>query len=675
MPPRGRGGRGRGRGRGGRGGAGDEDGGGSGSDTDKKNEQGGEGAEGENKAEQQAAAKALSAQIAANALKATLNPMLFDVETGKRRESGATVTVTPPKYQRGARDIAVSGVDIHFKGHTILESATFTLSVAAHHRVGLVGQNGCGKSTFLKVLAVGEIPFPPGTDWYFVEREVPASKEITALQAVVSADAEKTRLERELEELQEMPQDDETVISRMDEVYERLDELGAESAEARAGKILFGLGFSTEMMTRPTASFSGGWRMRIALAQALFINPSLLLLDGPTNHLDIDAVCWLEAYLCKFRGALLMVSHSQDFMNNVCTRIMHMQNGKLTNYNGDYDTYCMARAEKDENQNKRYQWQQAQIKHMKEYIARFGHGSAKLARQAQSKEKTMSKMVRSGLETEASEDAQVKFRFGQCGYLAPPVIQFTDVEFGYPGCAQLLKGINCGIDMDSRICICGPNGAGKTTFTKLVTRELDPTSGYVAKNAHCMIARYHQHFADEVDQELSPLQWLRTKFPEVLDPSPLRGALGRMGISGRAGTNPQLAPFKTLSDGQKARVVFAYLSMLKAHILILDEPTNGLDQDSIDALSVAVTNFDGAVLAISHDASFISQGFEEIWDVDNGKVTVFPGDINDYKEMIKKKVAARSAAYAKATKAAAAAPLAAAGVAAGSKVVMVPAKK
>ena len=545
----------------------------------------------------------------------------------------------------GIYDVVVEKLDVSYFGHTILDNATLALFYG--HRYGLVGPNGCGKSTLMNVLGCGEIALPPKVDYFHLSNIVEASDTVTALQAVLSCDTERNLLDKELEDLAVLNQDDDNVNRRLEEIYARLDELDADTAESRAGKILFGLGFSADMQGRPTGSFSGGWRMRIALAQALFINPSFLLLDEPTNHLDIEAVVWLEGYLAHFKKILLMVSHSQDFMNTVCTNIVHMHRGKLFYYDGNYDQYCITRSEKEQHQMKRFVWQQNQMKSMKEYIARFGHGTKKLARQAQSKEKVLNKMVRGGLTEAVVHDRNITFTFPCAGYLPPPILQFTEVAFQYPGRPALFKNLNLGIDLDSRICLVGPNGAGKTTLTKLMCRELESTSGYVALNAHCTIARFHQHFVDLIDTSLTPLEWMRREFPEVISPEPLRTALGRFGISGVA----QMQSMNILSDGQKSRVVFAWMAYKEPHILILDEPTNHLDIDSIDALAEALCEFEGAVVVVSHDLRLIAQVADEIWVCDNGAVTRFNGDIADYKEFVQVQIDRMEKDFAKKRKA------------------------
>lgn len=558
--------------------------------------------------------------------------------------SGAMVSFANPVYRQGVSDVLVEKVDISYQGNSILENAT--LNMVAGHRYGLVGPNGCGKSTLLRVLGCNEIPFPSHVDRYYVSHEVEASDN-SALDVVLSVDKERESLESELEELVIADQEDENVLHRMEEIYKRLDSLDADTAESRAGKILFGLGFTAEMQKRPTKSFSGGWRMRISLAQALFTNPTVLLLDEPTNHLDIEAVVWLENYLSKFDNILFMVSHSQDFMNNVCTKICHMHIKQLQFYDGNYDQFCITRSEKESNQMKKYAWEQNQIKSMKDYIARFGHGSAKLARQAQSKEKTLAKMTRGGLTDVVVKDGKVNFHIPCAGPLPPPMLQFREVAFAYPGRPPLFQNLELGVDMDSRICLVGPNGAGKTTLTKLMCRELEPNTGYVAKNAHCIMARFHQHFVDQINMELTPLEWMSEEYPDVKEITILRSALGRFGVSGKA----QMTPMRTLSDGQKSRVVLAWIAFKRPHFIIFDEPTNHLDIESIDALAEAINEFEGAVVVVSHDLRLIAQIADEIWIVDQGEAKKFNGDIADYKEYVQKQVHEMTQEYAVSQKA------------------------
>ncbi|KAK7080050.1 ATP-binding cassette sub- F member 2, partial [Halocaridina rubra] len=314
-----------------------------------------------------------------------------------------------------ARDVKIDNFSITFHGHEMLKDTKLELNCG--RRYGLIGANGCGKSTLLSCLANREVPIQEHLDIFHLVREMPASEK-TALQCVMEVDEERVRLEALAEELSVMG-DDESQDQLMD-VYERLDDLGADTAESKAAFILHGLGFSHKMMEKKCKDFSGGWRMRIALARALFVKPHILLLDEPTNHLDLDACVWLENELSKYKRILVIISHSQDFMNGVCNNVIHMDKLKLKYYGGNYDAFVRTRIEQLENQMKQYQWEQDQIAHMKNYIARFGHGSAKLARQAQSKEKTLAKMVAGGLTERVSKDKCLTFYFQDCGKIPPP---------------------------------------------------------------------------------------------------------------------------------------------------------------------------------------------------------------------------------------------------------------
>jgi len=374
--------------------------------------------------------------------------------------------------------------------------------------------------------------------------------------------------------------------------------------------------------------------MRIALAKALFVLPTMLLLDEPTNHLDLEACVWVEEYLKNYNRILVLISHSQDFLNNVCTNIIQLSNRRLLYYTGNYDSYIKARAEKEENQMKLYNWEQDQISHMKEYIARFGHGSAKLAKQAQSKEKTLEKMKEKGLTEKVVSDKTVSFRFSNCGKLPPPVLTFNRVSFGYPGTNELLyKDLEFGIDLDSRIALVGPNGVGKSTLLKLMVGTLQTTSGLVRRHNHLRIGWYHQHLTDQLDLSATPLEYMMNKFPGV-ELEQMRRIVGRYGVTGKC----QTLPIGNLSDGQKSRVVFAWLAHQEPSLLLLDEPTNHLDMETIDALADAIKEFDGGMILVSHDFRLITQVAQEIWVCENKKVTPWKGDIMDYKNHLRKKM-------------------------------------
>ncbi|XP_047175179.1 ABC transporter F family member 1-like [Vigna umbellata] len=525
-----------------------------------------------------------------------------------------------------SRDIRIESLSVTFHGHDLVVDSELELNYG--RRYGLLGLNGCGKSTLLTAIGCRELPIPDHMDIYHLTREIEAS-DMSALEAVISCDEERLKLEKEAEAL--AAQDDgggET----LERVYERLEALDASTAEKRAAEILFGLGFNKQMQAKKTRDFSGGWRMRIALARALFMNPTILLLDEPTNHLDLEACVWLEENLKRFDRILVVVSHSQDFLNGVCTNIIHMQNKKLKLYTGNYDQYVQTRAELEENQMKQYKWEQEQISSMKEYIARFGHGSAKLARQAQSKEKTLAKMERGGLTEKVVRDKILVFRFVDVGKLPPPVLQFVEVTFGYTTDNLIYKNLDFGVDLDSRIALVGPNGAGKSTLLKLMTGDLVPVDGMVRRHNHLRIAQFHQHLAEKLDLELSALQFMIKEYPGN-EEERMRAAIGKFGLSGKA----QVMPMKNLSDGQRSRVIFAWLAYRQPHLLLLDEPTNHLDIETIDSLAEALNEWDGGMVLVSHDFRLINQVAHEIWVCADQAVTRWEGDIMDFKEHLRSK--------------------------------------
>ncbi|XP_011212094.1 ATP-binding cassette sub-family F member 2 [Bactrocera dorsalis] len=529
-----------------------------------------------------------------------------------------------------SRDVKIANFSITFFGSELLQDTMLELNCG--RRYGVIGLNGCGKSSLLAVLGNREVPIPDHIDIFHLTREIPASTK-TALQCVMEVDEERIKLEKLAEELAMSDEDD--AQEQLIDIYERLDDMSADQAEAKAARILHGLGFDKEMQQKQAKDFSGGWRMRIALARALFVKPHLLLLDEPTNHLDLDACVWLEEELKEYKRILVLISHSQDFLNGVCTNIIHMTKKRLKYYTGNYEAFVRTRMELLENQMKQYNWEQDQIAHMKNYIARFGHGSAKLARQAQSKEKTLAKMVAQGLTEKVTDDKVLNFYFPSCGTVPPPVIMVQNVSFRYNETTPwIYKNLEFGIDLDTRLALVGPNGAGKSTLLKLLYGDLVPTSGMIRKNSHLRIARYHQHLHELLDLDASPLEYMMREFPDVKEKEEMRKIIGRYGLTGRQ----QVCPIRQLSDGQRCRVVFAWLAWQVPHLLLLDEPTNHLDMETIDALADAINDFDGGMVLVSHDFRLINQVAEEIWVCENETVTKWKGNILDYKDHLKNKI-------------------------------------
>jgi len=546
-----------------------------------------------------------------------------------KREARNTTGVLSSHPQ--ARDIHVVNFSLTYHGSELFTDTTLELN---HGRAyGLIGPNGAGKSTLLSALGDRDVPIPAHIDIYHVESEIAATDK-TALESVLDSDEARKQLEAEAEALASDTSDE--AIQLLTDLYERLELLDAATAEMRAASILHGLGFTAAMQKKKTKDFSGGWRMRIALARALFLRPALLLLDEPTNHLDLEACVWLEMELKKYGQILVLISHSQDFLNGVCTNILHLHQKKLIYYSGNYDQFIKTRAELEENQMKKYQSEQNAIADMKDYIARFGHGSAKLARQAQSKEKVLAKMVAAGLTEQVSKDQTVSFHFNACGTLPPPVLMVQGVSFYYPGTDHLIyKDLEFGIDLDSRIALVGPNGAGKSTLLKLLTGDITPTKGQVRRHSHLGIAYYHQHLSDHLDFELSPLEFMQKCFPkDFVEIEAARRAIGRYGLTGKQ----QVMPIKFLSDGQRSRVCFAWISWNNPHLLLLDEPTNHLDIETIDSLADAINAFDGGLVLVSHDFRLISQVAKEIWVCEKQTINKWNGDISAYKQTLVDKV-------------------------------------
>ncbi|PWN26524.1 P-loop containing nucleoside triphosphate hydrolase protein [Jaminaea rosea] len=515
-----------------------------------------------------------------------------------------------------SRDIHIDSFTMSFHGRLLIDTADIALNYG--QRYGLLGENGSGKTTFLEALAHRDVEIPKHIDIYLVQGEAEPT-DINALDYIIKSAREKVaRLEKEIEDM--------SVADEVDEVglelkYEELEELDPSTFEAKAGAILHGLGFSKQMMAKPTKDMSGGWRMRVSLARALFIKPHLLLLDEPTNHLDLEAVVWLEAYLSTYNRILVLTSHSADFMDSVCTNILDLtMHKKFLTYGGNYSTYVRTKAENETNQMKAYAKQQEEIQHIKKFIASAGT-YANLVKQAKSKQKIIDKMEAAGLIEPISQPRQLRFHFEEVRKLPPPIIAFNEVGFSYSGEKKdfLYKDLSFGIDMDSRIAIVGQNGTGKSTLLNLITGALMPVEGSVQRHAGLKIAKYSQHSADQLPYDKSPIEYMESKYREKYpgkDVQFWRAQIGRFGLSGQH----QTSAIRTLSDGLRNRVVFAALAMEAPEILLLDEPTNHLDMGSIDALALAIKDFTGGVVVVSHDFRLIGQVANELWEVKDKKV-------------------------------------------------------
>lgn len=523
--------------------------------------------------------------------------------------------------------IKIENFTISAAGKTLFSNASITISFG--RRYGVVGPNGHGKTTLLRHIADKKsVGLPMDLDILLCEQEVLAD-DTPAVQVVLKSDKKLAEVQEELAKL-EAENNDEVNGDRINQLNEELNNLGADKAEPKARKILAGLGFTTpEMQDRPTKNFSGGWRMRVSLARALYMEPNILLLDEPTNHLDLNAVIWLDNYLCGWKKTLLVVSHDQSFLDNVCTDILHLDMQKLFAYKGNYTQFKKMLEQKRKEQAKDFDKQQKQLKQLKQ--------SGKSGKQAEKKVKE--EKTRKQGETQQVELIQkpkeyiVKFKFREPTELQPPILGLYDVDFTYEeGKPLIFKNINFGVDLSSRIAIVGPNGVGKSTFLKLLAGEIEPTSGERRVNHRARIAKFDQHSGEHLTTEENPTQYLQRIFN--LPYQEARKYLGSFGLAGHAHTIPNFQ----LSGGQKSRVALCELALHAPHILILDEPTNNLDLESIDALAESLSGFKGGVVIVTHDERLIRATECVLFVVENQVIEEIDGDFDDYRDEILEKL-------------------------------------
>ncbi|TAQ85511.1 hypothetical protein B7494_g6160 [Chlorociboria aeruginascens] len=530
-----------------------------------------------------------------------------------------------------SRDVKITSVSLVFHGRVLITDTTLELTYG--RRYGLLGENGCGKSTLLKAIDKREYPMPEHIDIYLLNEGAPPS-DLGALEWVVrEANNELERLDKKAEQILE---DDGPESPLLMDLYERMETMDPSTFETRASLILTGLGFNKTTIQKKTKDMSGGWRMRVALAKALFVKPSLLLLDDPTAHLDLEACVWLEEYLKKWDRTLVLVSHSMDFLNGVCSNMIDMRMKQLIYYGGNYDSYAKTRSEQEVNQMKAYQKQQDEIVHIKKFIASAGT-YANLVRQAKSRQKILDKMEADGFIQKVEEDRVFTFRFADVEKLPPPVLSFDNVTFSYSGNPKddLYKNLDLGVDMDSRTALVGPNGVGKSTLLRLMTGKLSPTGGIVSRHTHLKMGVYSQHSAEQLDLTKSALDFVRDKYADKSqDYQYWRQQLGKYGLSG----DSQTALMGTLSEGQKSRIVFALLAIDGPNMLLLDEPTNGLDIPTIDSLADAINAFTGGVVVVSHDFRLLDKIAKDIMVCENQTIRRWDGTIGEYKNHLRKKM-------------------------------------
>lgn len=423
-----------------------------------------------------------------------------------------------------------------------------------------------------------------------------------------------------------LDRDREALDQKLGDIQGKLAEMESDKAESRAASILAGLGFSPERQQFATKTFSGGWRMRLALARALFCEPDLLLLDEPSNMLDVPSITFLSNYLQSYPSTVLVVSHDRAFLNEIATDIIHQHSERLDYYRGaNFESFYNTKEERKKVYQREYENNVAQRAHLQAFIDKFRYNAGKAA-EAQSRIKKLERMpILAAPETEYS----VKFQFPEVEKLSPPIVQMTGVTFGYNADNILLKNVDLDVQLDSRIGIVGPNGAGKTTILKLLIGKLQPTQGLISQHSRLRIGFFAQHHVDALDLTMSAVSFMAKEYPGRTEEE-YRRQLGAFGITGTTG----LQKMAVLSGGQKSRVAFACLALTNPHILVLDEPSNHLDIEAMDALSEALQKFQGGVLMVSHDVTMLQTVCSSLWVCENGTVWKFPGDVQQYKKRI-----------------------------------------
>ena len=515
----------------------------------------------------------------------------------------------------------INDLTFRIEGRMLFDQATFVLPPKC--KMGLVGRNGTGKSTLFRLLR-GEIEPESGTTRIkkgarigWVAQEAPGGED-SLMDVVLAADLERAALLEEAESAKDP--------TRIADIQTRLGDIDAYSAESRAGSILSGLGFTGDEQRRPCKEFSGGWRMRVALAATLFARPDVLLLDEPTNYLDLEGVMWLQSYLKTFPGAVLVISHDRDLLNGAMQRIAHLRDGKVTVFEGGYDDFEKALAEKQRLQMKLKDKQDAERRHLQSFVDRFKAKASK-AKQAQSRVKRLEKMQ---VMATAVDDPVAPFDFpNPQRKMSPPIIRMEHVDAGYIPGKPVLKDIDLRIDPDDRIGILGRNGAGKSTLAKMLSDRLDPMGGHLRKHKKLQIAFFAQHQMDSLSSETSAYQHVLDLMPDATE-AQRRARLARFGLP----RDRQETPAKSLSGGEKARLLFNLIVFNGPHLIILDEPTNHLDMDSRNALMNAINEFEGAVILISHDRHLIESCVDSLWVVGDGAVTPYKDDIETYRQSL-----------------------------------------
>ena len=520
----------------------------------------------------------------------------------------------------------LNGITVRLGGRTILDGATAALPPKA--RIGLIGRNGAGKSTLMKLIAgggeadEGSIDMPKAARIGYIAQEAPSGTS-TPFETVLEADLERAALLAEEEGLDHSG-GDEDAMHRISDIHDRLTAIDAHTAPARAAKILVGLGFDEDAQQRPLDSFSGGWKMRVALAALLFSQPDLLLLDEPSNHLDLEATLWLENFLKSYRATMIVISHERDLLNNVVDYILHLERGKVTLYPGGYDAFERQRNERAAQLAAAREAQQAQRAKLQDYIAR-NSARASTAKQAQSRAKALARMQPIA---EQVNDPSLVFDFPSPPQLKPPLVQLDMAAVGYAN-KPVLSRLDLRMDPEDRIALLGRNGNGKTTLARLLAAQLKPLEGGIATAGKMRVGYFTQYQVEELDRDDTPLEHM-SRLMKGASPSAVRAQLGRFGFSGDMATQA----VGKMSGGERARLALALITRDAPHLLILDEPTNHLDVDAREALVRALNDYEGAVVIVSHDRHMVEAAADRLVLVDGGTAREFAGSLDDYTDMI-----------------------------------------
>ncbi|RDH82802.1 MAG: ABC transporter ATP-binding protein [endosymbiont of Galathealinum brachiosum] len=518
--------------------------------------------------------------------------------------------------------LTLSNLAIRRGTKVLFEQASF--KIHRGNRVGITGANGCGKSSLFALILkqihsdAGDLTIPQKTIIAHVAQETPATQK-SAIDYALDGDVELRNIQQQLAEAENI--DDGAAQA---ECHSRLEEINAYTAESRAGKLLLGLSFTTEQLTNPVSSFSGGWRMRLNLAQALMCRSDLLLLDEPTNHLDLDAVIWLEQWLLNYTGTMLLISHDRDFLDKVTSHIVHIEQQSVNLYTGNYSAFEKLRAEKLALQKSQYDKQQREIAHIESFIRRFKAKASK-AKQAQGRVKALERME---MISAAHIDSPFNFSFFKPEKLPHPLMTLDDINVGY-GDVEILKGASLSLLPGDRIALLGHNGAGKSTLIKLLAGELQPQKGEFEQSSELKIGYFAQHQLEQLDLEASALLHLQ-RLDSKLTEQQIRSYLGGFDFHGDR-VLESVGPF---SGGEKARLVLALLIYQKPNILLLDEPTNHLDLEMRHALSLALQEYEGAMVLVSHDRHLLRAVTDQFLLVDEGKVKVFNDDLDAYRNWL-----------------------------------------